>query len=98
MLKGLQLNGQPAIEYFDDLQFGTFSKKNHIRAAVKKLNEQLVSEGHEPIAFSQIMLFDDEARNRDVEEIGIQFVRIWSEEQGLTADIFNKAVGCQLIS
>ncbi|CCH45121.1 Telomere length regulator protein [Wickerhamomyces ciferrii] len=84
MLKSLHLNGQPAINYFDDLQFGTGSKKGHIRSAMKNLPDE--------IELKHVVLFDDELRNKDVETIGVQFAHIFDEDRGLTKQIFQNAL------
>lgn len=84
MLKSLHLNGEPAINYFHDLQFGTFTKKNHIKSAIANIDED--------IDLKHVILFDDELRNRDVETIGVQFAHIFDEDRGLTKQIFEQAI------
>jgi len=84
MLKSLHLNGEPAINYFHDLQFGTFTKKNHIKSAMTTFKEN--------IDFKHVILFDDEMRNKDVETLGVQFAHIFDEDRGLTKQIFQDAI------
>lgn len=84
MLRSLHLNGEPAINYFHALEFGTFSKKNHIKSAMSSLDQE--------IDLKHVILFDDELRNRDVETLGVQFAHIFDEDRGLTKQIFKSAI------
>ncbi len=84
MLKSLHLNGEPAINHFDALEFGTFSKKNHIKSAMSSLDQE--------IELKHVILFDDELRNKDVETLGVQFAHIFDEDRGLTKQIFQNAI------
>ncbi|CAK5278207.1 unnamed protein product [Mycena citricolor] len=52
--------GKPAIEYFDNLQIYPGSKLAHFRAIHKKTG----------IPYEQMLFFDDESRNREVERLG----------------------------
>ncbi|KAJ7666743.1 magnesium-dependent phosphatase-1 [Mycena polygramma] len=54
---------QPAIELFDDLQIYPGSKLTHFRALHAKTG----------IPYNQMLFFDDERRNREVESLGVVF-------------------------
>ncbi|KAJ7752422.1 magnesium-dependent phosphatase-1 [Mycena maculata] len=54
---------QPAIELFDDLQIYPGSKLTHFRALHAKTG----------IPYEQMLFFDDEPRNREVERLGVAF-------------------------
>ncbi|KAJ7641737.1 magnesium-dependent phosphatase-1 [Roridomyces roridus] len=54
---------QPAIELFDDLQIYPGSKLKHFRAVHAKTG----------IPYEEMLFFDDEPRNREVERLGVTF-------------------------
>ncbi|KAJ7143338.1 magnesium-dependent phosphatase-1 [Mycena crocata] len=54
---------QPAIELFDDLQIYPGSKLAHFRALHAKTG----------VPYEQMLFFDDEPRNREVERLGVTF-------------------------
>ncbi|KAJ7328758.1 magnesium-dependent phosphatase-1 [Mycena albidolilacea] len=54
---------KPAIELFDDLQIYPGSKLTHFRALHAKTG----------IPYKQMLFFDDEPRNREVEKLGVVF-------------------------
>ncbi|KAJ7102792.1 magnesium-dependent phosphatase-1 [Mycena epipterygia] len=53
----------PAIELFDDLQIYPGSKLTHFRALHTKTG----------VPYEQMLFFDDEPRNREVERLGVTF-------------------------
>ncbi|KAF9489913.1 hypothetical protein BDN71DRAFT_1455340 [Pleurotus eryngii] len=57
------LNAQPAIEFFDQLEIYPGSKLTHFR----KLHEKT------GLPYSEMLFFDDEHRNREVEKLGVTF-------------------------
>ncbi|KAG7814206.1 hypothetical protein KL921_000480 [Ogataea angusta] len=67
-------------KYIDDSEWGWGSKKNHISKLAGRNN----------IEPSEMCLFDDEYRNRDVEEIGVKFCYLPNEK--LTWSEFNKHI------
>lgn len=78
MLDLFTVDGNPLSELFDLIQYGTGLKKRHIQRAAKELGlEAELKEG-------LFVLFDDEHRNRDVEDINVQFAYC---EDGLTHDV-----------
>ncbi|EMG47173.1 hypothetical protein SBY92_000037 [Candida maltosa Xu316] len=80
LLTMLHIRGNPAITYFDCLEWGTGSKTRHIQRAAKKL--KLTKE----LANGDFVLFDDEKRNRDVSSINCHFIHVPNE--GLTRHTF----------
>ncbi|KAH3676049.1 hypothetical protein WICMUC_002346 [Wickerhamomyces mucosus] len=76
LLKLLHINGEPAINHFSFLEWGTGSKIGHINSALKKIRQELGVDvsGHDCI------LYDDEYRNKDVRTIGVQFAYLPNEE------------------
>ncbi|CDK28996.1 unnamed protein product [Kuraishia capsulata CBS 1993] len=69
--------------YFEDSEWGQGSKVRHL----KRLAER------NKIAFSEMCLFDDEMRNKDVErDLGVKFLHIPSERVGLTYEIFQRGM------
>ena len=71
--------------YFSSFQWGTGSKITHIKEAVKELAMEDVLEEND------IILFDDEYRNKDVERIGCIFGYL-PDENGLTHDRYKKGL------
>ncbi|KAL5501190.1 hypothetical protein ACEPAH_9577 [Sanghuangporus vaninii] len=55
---------KPAIEYFDELEIYPGSKVSHFRELHKKTK----------IPYSQMLFFDDEHRNKEVEKLGVTFI------------------------
>lgn len=70
------------ITYFDSLQWGDISKINHIREGLVELF------GIENPNGLDICLFDDELRNRDVENFGIKYVHVKDSKKGITWDLY----------
>lgn len=90
LISHIQIDNIPLNDYFDNSQWGTGSKIRHIKKAVKDLGlEKDLSQGN-------IILYDDEFRNKDVEEIGCKFAYIRDTDLGLTWDIYQK--GLQLFA
>lgn len=85
LLKLLHLNGEPAINHLDHMEWGTHSKKKHIARALEQFEED--------IKFEDVILFDDEVRNKDVESIGCLFAHISNEKVGLNKSIYERALG-----
>lgn len=90
LLKLLHINGKPAFDYFDHMEWGTFSKKNHIKSALSELRS--TGRIDDSVELEHVVLFDDEMRNKDVETIGCLMVHIPSEEHGLTNAIFERGL------
>ncbi|KAH3688573.1 hypothetical protein WICPIJ_000454 [Wickerhamomyces pijperi] len=88
LLTLLHINDQPAIDHFDFMEWGTFSKTKHIKAAMDRIKQEMDLD----IPFEEVILFDDEWRNKDVESIGVHFAHLPNEDVGLTYDIFQKAL------
>lgn len=86
ILSLLRIDGKPMIEYFDSLQWGEGTKTKHISRAVKELGLE------KELKAKSMILFDDEARNRDVESIGCHFAFIEDYRRGLTRPIFENAL------
>ncbi|KAM9911407.1 hypothetical protein OXX69_003551 [Metschnikowia pulcherrima] len=86
ILSLLKIDGKPMIQHFDSLQWGEGSKIRHITRAVEELGLEKELEA------GSMILFDDEARNRDVESIGCHFAFIEDYKRGLTRPIFEKAL------
>ena len=86
ILNLLHINGKPAIQYFDALEWGQGSKTKHIKLAAKQLgmNEELEKGG--------FILFDDELRNRDVASINCHFAHVPNETLGLTRNVFENGL------
>lgn len=83
MLKMLRINDEPAINFFVGSEWGYFSKTKHL----SKLSEEY------DVPFEEMILYDDEMRNIDVErELGVTFAHIPNEDIGLTWNIFNKGI------
>ncbi|OCB90247.1 magnesium-dependent phosphatase-1 [Sanghuangporus baumii] len=55
---------KPAIEYFDELEIYPGSKVSHFRELHKRTK----------IPYSQMLFFDDERRNKEVEKLGVTFI------------------------
>lgn len=88
LLRMLHIKDEPAINHFDFLEWGTHSKTKHIKSAIDRIKDEMELE----IAFEDVILFDDEWRNKDVESIGVQFAHLPNEDVGLTYELFNKAI------
>ncbi|OBA23487.1 magnesium-dependent phosphatase-1 [Metschnikowia bicuspidata var. bicuspidata NRRL YB-4993] len=86
VLSLIKINGKPMIEHFHSLQWGEGTKIKHISRAVQDLG----LEDH--LENGSFILFDDEARNRDVESIGCHFAFIEDYRRGLTRPIFENAL------
>lgn len=83
LLKLLHLIGKPAMEHFDHMEWGTFSKKKHISSALQMYPE---------IEFTDLILYDDEMRNRDVEQLGCVFAHVPNEQHGLTMSVYKRGL------
>lgn len=75
----LCIDGESSFKFFDHMVWGTGSKKKHF-AEIKALTG---------IDYSEMVFFDDEARNRDVEALGITFVLV---DDGVTNSAFQQGV------
>lgn len=82
LLSLLHMNGAPALGQFDHLEWGTFSKRNHITKALK----------HFDVELTDVILYDDEMRNKDVETIGCVFAHVPDEEKGLTKQVYERGL------
>lgn len=67
---------------FDATEWGERSKIGHIGDALKKLY------GNNDLRQYRICLFDDEARNRDVEKHGVKFIYVRDPENGPTWKLY----------
>lgn len=86
ILSLFNIKGKPMIDYFDSLQWGQHTKIRHIKSAAIELGlEKQLSDG-------ALILFDDEARNRDVILINCHFAFISDSKYGLTRKIFEDAL------
>lgn len=68
ILSMIRIGGQPASAIFAFTAWGTSTKVQHFREL------QL----HTGVSFDQMLFFDDESRNRDVESLGVTFVEVKS--------------------
>lgn len=84
LLSLFHIGGTPAIKYFNSLQWGQGSKIAHIRKAAKQLRFE------EDLKNGEVILFDDESRNRDVESINCYFAYIKDDRKGLTRQLFEQ--------
>lgn len=66
---------RPAIEFFDELEIYPGSKITHFKALKERTG----------IPYSEMLFFDDELRNREVEQLGVTFYHV---PNGLTNKIF----------
>ncbi len=83
MLQLLRINNQSSINLFDHLEFGTHSKIRHFR------NIHSITD----IPYDDMVFFDDESRNRDVEkELGVHFVYVYDEDIGITRKLFEQGL------
>ncbi|KAG7193757.1 uncharacterized protein KQ657_000448 [Scheffersomyces spartinae] len=85
MLTLLHIDGVPLIDFFDNIQWGTHTKKLHISRAAKALGlEKELNNGH-------FVLFDDEYHsNIDVTEIGCYFAHVDDSDYGLSQALFDR--------
>ncbi|ODV61620.1 uncharacterized protein ASCRUDRAFT_7827 [Ascoidea rubescens DSM 1968] len=92
----LKINNELSIKYFDELQWGEHTKVIHITNALKKLNKTYVNETKDgksqKLGLDEVILFDDESRNKDVERHGIHFAFLPNEDYGLTRKLFVKGI------
>lgn len=86
ILSSFVINGKPMIESFHSLQWGQHTKIRHIKKAALELGlERDLRDGN-------ILLFDDEVRNRDVVSIQCHFALIPNMNLGLTRGVFDNAM------
>lgn len=90
LLNLLHIDDKSAITMFDHLEWGTFSKKNHITQAIKHMKNQGII--NDDVQMHHVVLFDDELRNKDVESMGCLMIHIPNEKYGLTKEIFDKGM------
>ncbi|PPQ84485.1 hypothetical protein CVT26_003517 [Gymnopilus dilepis] len=76
---GLSPEPKPAIEFFDELEIYPGSKIKHFKEIHKRTG----------IPFSQMLFFDDESRNAEVERLGVTFVHV---PRGLTSQVFEQGL------
>ncbi|KAF8874393.1 magnesium-dependent phosphatase-1 [Gymnopilus junonius] len=69
----------PAIEFFDELEIYPGSKIKHFREIHKRTG----------VPFSEMLFFDDESRNAEVEKLGVTFCHV---PRGLNSQIFEKGL------
>lgn len=86
LLSLFQVGDMKMIDLFSSLQWGQGSKKRHLARAVQELNLVSSLEG------GRIVLFDDEIRNRDVEQLGCKFCYVSDNQVGLTISIFEDGI------
>ncbi|ODV97677.1 hypothetical protein PACTADRAFT_47549 [Pachysolen tannophilus NRRL Y-2460] len=68
-----------AYDIIDHMEWGTFSKINHLKKIASRFK----------VDYREMVLFDDELRNKDVEsKLGVKFIHIADESIGLTYDVF----------
>lgn len=79
MLQMLSIDDESSIKFFDQMVWGTGSKKKHF-AEIKALTG---------VDYADMVFFDDEARNRDVEALGVTFVLV---DDGVTKNVFQQGV------
>lgn len=85
MLSLLHIDGVPLADFFDDIQWGTHTKKLHITRAAKALGLE------EELRSGLFVLFDDEYySNIDVTEVGCYFAHVDDLELGLSQDLFDR--------
>ncbi|KAI9748634.1 MAG: hypothetical protein M1815_003093 [Lichina confinis] len=74
-------NARPlkALDGFDFLEMYPGSKKTHF----KRIHAQ------SSVPYNEMLFFDDESRNRDVEQLGVMMYLV---RDGVTADEFDRAV------
>ncbi|KAF8742315.1 hypothetical protein AX14_005185 [Amanita brunnescens Koide BX004] len=70
---------QPAIEFFDQLEIYPGSKLAHFKRIHKKTG----------IPYSQMLFFDDEKRNKEVEKLGVTFFLV---TDGINHSSFDKGL------
>lgn len=68
-----------ALDYFDQVQIYPGSKLNHFKALQKDTN----------LPYEEMLFFDDESRNKEVETLGVTMQLITS---GVTRDVVDTAV------
>lgn len=85
LLTLFHIDDKPLISFFRSLQWGQGSKINHVEKAACELHIE------EELRRGDVILFDDEARNRDVEEVNCYFFKI-NQNEGLTFPVFNEAL------
>lgn len=66
---------RPATEFFDELEIYPGSKITHFKALKERTG----------ISYSEMLFFDDELRNREVEQLGVTFHHV---PNGLTNNVF----------
>lgn len=82
LLSLYKIDGIKMVDFFSSLQWGQGSKKRHVRNAVRELNlESALDDG-------DIILFDDETRNRDVTSLNCRFCHVHDNRRGLTLSLF----------
>ncbi|TFY83480.1 hypothetical protein EWM64_g533 [Hericium alpestre] len=69
-----------AIEFFDHMEIYPGSKTKHFKELHKKTG----------IPYSEMLFFDDERRNKEVEALGVTFVLV---RKGLDAGTFEHGLG-----
>lgn len=86
LLTLFEVDSKPMINFFHSLQWGQGSKTRHIKDAAMELDLQI------ELKNGEMILFDDEYRNRDVESINCHFSYIEECQFGLTRRIFEDAL------
>ncbi|ANB15194.1 acid phosphatase (predicted) [Sugiyamaella lignohabitans] len=82
MLKLIHINGRPAGTFLLHKTWGIGTKISHFNE-IQKLTG---------VDYKDMVFFDDEARNRDVEQrLGVTFVLV-QEETGVNWDVFNRGL------
>ncbi|KAI6141606.1 magnesium-dependent phosphatase-1 [Pisolithus tinctorius] len=71
----------PAIKFFDQLEIYPTDKKVHFEALHKKTG----------LPYSEMLFFDDERRNRNVEKLGVTFILV-PEGRGVDNKLFEKGL------
>ncbi|KAF9484602.1 hypothetical protein BDN70DRAFT_872384 [Pholiota conissans] len=70
---------RPAIEFFNELEIYPGSKLKHFKALHERTG----------VPYSEMLFFDDEHRNSEVEKLGVTFVHV---PRGLTVDNFERGL------
>ncbi|KIK17223.1 hypothetical protein PISMIDRAFT_685480 [Pisolithus microcarpus 441] len=71
----------PAINFFDQLEIYPTDKTVHFEALHKKTG----------LPYSEMLFFDDERRNRNVEKLGVMFILV-PEGRGVDNELFEKGL------
>jgi len=74
-----QATPKSAIEFFDELEIYPGSKMKHFKALHERTG----------ISYAEMLFFDDESRNAEVEKLGVTFVHV---PRGMTLEAFEQGM------